>query len=352
MTKSYDQITLPHLSAGRAVDQLRRQLGVVIEAGAHTVGNYPVESINENILVRLRSPGLRLLITGARAQSLGLGYADCKIDANGLSLAEIMAIADPTADTLTLPKLFIHSASEIDTLALKLAKYSSLLPALLLVNTGEIDTASWLHVKASDIAEYWNNPPLEIVSLVEANMPIDGAEDAKIICFRQRFGTSVHLTLVFGELKDAPLARVHSSCVTGDILGSLRCDCGDQLALAIEQLRESGNGILLYLHQEGRGIGIANKLRAYKLQEMGVDTYEANRMLGFDEDERDFFLAGAILKTLGVQEIRMLTNNPHKMAAMEKTGVSVKERVPLIIKSGTHNHSYLDAKSKKAGHLF
>ncbi|MDE3037355.1 MAG: GTP cyclohydrolase II, partial [Pseudomonadota bacterium] len=205
----------------------------------------------------------------------------------------------------------------------------------------------------SDATVYWANPPLDIVPLAKAPLPIKGAEQATLTCFRTRWGTSTHLALIVGNpAADASLVRIHSSCVTGDILGSLRCDCGSQLQLALEQITQAGSGIFIYLHQEGRGIGIANKLRAYALQEKGLDTYEANLMLGFDEDERDFALAAGILKKLGVKKIRLMTNNPGKLKALEKAGITIAERVPLVAESGRHNHSYLEAKAKKSGHLF
>ena len=149
----------------------------------------------------------------------------------------------------------------------------------------------------------------------------------------------------------APLVRVHSSCVTGDLLGSLRCDCGSQLQLALSQMKEAGAGILLYLHQEGRGIGITSKLRAYALQERGLDTFAANEQLGFSEDERDFSIAGELLKALGHTRIRLLTNNPDKIDAFDVSGITITERLPLITPSNTHNHAYLEAKKIKRGHL-
>ncbi|MDJ0982732.1 MAG: GTP cyclohydrolase II, partial [Kiloniellales bacterium] len=152
---------------------------------------------------------------------------------------------------------------------------------------------------------------------------------------------------------DAPaLVRLHSECLTGDLLGSLRCDCGDQLRGAIKTISEAGSGVLLYLAQEGRGIGLANKLRAYGLQDRGADTLEANEQLGFDPDERVFVPAASILRMLGIARIRLLTNNPEKERAMARLGIEVAERVPLVIPANPHNADYLDTKARRFGHQF
>ena len=326
-----------HLATGRAVDQLRRQLGIVFHmVDGKLLGACPIEGVTEELLSGLRAtPGgpLSLLITGARACSLKLKTKDrARIDAESMSLAELLAIADPLVQK-KLPALALLPAASSHDMLVTLARYASL-PAALLIVEGNRFPNDWLHVDEADIRAYWEAPPLDMVPLAQAALPVESAEDAKIICFRQRYGTSVHLALIIGNIGDNPLTRIHSSCITGDILGSLRCDCGDQLKLALGEIKKEGSGLLLYLHQEGRGIGIANKLRAYQLQEQGVDTYDANLMLGFEEDERDFSIAAAILKKLGISKIRLLTNNPHKIAALEKAGITVTARVPLVTSSG------------------
>jgi GTP cyclohydrolase II len=143
---------------------------------------------------------------------------------------------------------------------------------------------------------------------------------------------------------------VHSECLTGDALGSLKCDCGPQLAEALAQIAAAGWGILLYLRQEGRGIGLVNKLRAYALQDQGFDTVDANVRLGFDDDERDFAVAARMLEALGQRRVRVLTNNPYKVAALEELGIAVAERVPLQIPANPHNESYLATKRDRSGH--
>jgi GTP cyclohydrolase II len=150
--------------------------------------------------------------------------------------------------------------------------------------------------------------------------------------------------------QDPPLVRIHSECLTGDVLGSLKCDCGPQLEQALEAIGQSGWGILLYLRQEGRGIGLVNKLRAYALQDQGFDTVDANLRLGFADDERDFALAAAMLTKLSRPEVRLLTNNPKKVAGLEAAGIRVAEQVPLKTEPGEHNRLYLETKRDRSGH--
>ncbi len=344
------------VAAERAVDELRRQRGVVVHAGDGARAFFPIEFLDENLLAQLRGMRLRAVITGGRAKSLGISddrHTPVVLDASGLDLAQWLSLADPVAENAALPPLKPEPADTACRHTLTLAKHASLLPALLMI---EIDAGepprSWHTITEAQLARYIAEPQMDILPAALAKLPIEGAEQARAFSFRARHGASVHLALVVGDIGDNPLVRVHSSCVTGDILGSLRCDCGDQLALAMAEIIASGSGILLYLHQEGRGIGIVNKLRAYTLQERGVDTYDANIMLGFEEDERDFSIAAGILSYFGVKRARLLTNNPLKIENLEKYGISISERVQLIAKSGRHNHAYMETKAKKSGHLF
>jgi GTP cyclohydrolase II len=147
------------------------------------------------------------------------------------------------------------------------------------------------------------------------------------------------------------LIRLHSECLTGDVFGSLKCDCGPQLRVALQIIGANGGGVLLYLRQEGRGIGLANKIRAYALQDRGLDTVDANRRLGFADDERDYGVAAAMLRALGISEVRLLTNNPAKVAGLEAAGIKVAERVAHQMPANPHNADYLTAKRKRSGHL-
>ena len=177
--------------------------------------------------------------------------------------------------------------------------------------------------------------------------------DAQLVAFRPSIGSADHLAIIIGQpQRDQPvLTRLHSECFTGDLLGSLRCDCGDQLRGALAVMAAAGSGVLLYLAQEGRGIGLANKLRAYALQDQGLDTIDANRALGFDPDERFYWPAAEMLRQLGCTKIRLMTNNPDKLAALSHYGIAVVERVPLAFPSNAHNEAYLRTKAVRSGHL-
>jgi GTP cyclohydrolase II len=173
------------------------------------------------------------------------------------------------------------------------------------------------------------------------------------VSFRPADGGPEQYAILVGapERRAAPLARLHSECFTGDLLGSLRCDCGDQLRGAIRRMAEDGGGVLLYLAQEGRGIGLTNKLRAYMLQDTGLDTVEANHHLGFGSDERDFSAAAEMLRQLGIESVRLLTNNPAKIAQLERYGIEVAGRVPHVFTANAHNRRYLLTKAERSGHM-
>ncbi|MBI5197077.1 MAG: GTP cyclohydrolase II [Nitrospirae bacterium] len=177
--------------------------------------------------------------------------------------------------------------------------------------------------------------------------------DFQVVAFCNSNDDKEHAALIHGDILDqegVPV-RIHSECLTGDVLGSLRCDCHDQLVTALRTIGKMRHGILLYLRQEGRGIGFANKIRAYALQEEGLDTTEANLALGFRDDEREYSVAAHMMRSLRVKSIRLMTNNPHKISEIEKCGVNVVERIPLIIPPNRHNRFYLETKEKKFGHL-
>jgi GTP cyclohydrolase II len=186
-----------------------------------------------------------------------------------------------------------------------------------------------------------------------ARVPIETHEDCEVVLFRERRGNADHLAIVIGAFDRAQpvLTRLHSSCLTGDLLGSLRCDCGSQLRGAIEAIGAAGGGVLLYLAQEGRGIGLANKLRAYAIQDRGFDTIDADEQLGFESDERRYGVAAAMLRTLGIGRIELLTNNPGKVAALQSAGIDVVARRPLRGGETQHNRRYLATKRDRAGHL-
>lgn len=236
--------------------------------------------------------------------------------------------------------------------ALELLRLAQLLPQVRVLQPDTGDEVRWLHLAPAMVDAYHTLAAETLQEIARANLPTRYTENARIVAFRPRYGMAEHIAVLIGqpEQQEAPLVRVHSSCLTGDLLGSLRCDCGDQLHLALEQMAAEGHGILCYLQQEGRGIGIGNKIRAYALQEAGQDTAEANEHLGFAVDARDFGIARAMLKLLGVSSIRLLTNNPGKLDALSAQGLEIKARVPLKATPHSHNAAYLETKAHKMRH--
>jgi len=229
---------------------------------------------------------------------------------------------------------------------LRLARIAGLLPAFFL-GTGEPE----VRITTADIDAHEDANRLTLAA--RARLPVEGAEDAEIVAFRSPESADEHIALLIGQPNgQPPLVRLHSECLTGDVLGSLKCDCGPQLHAAIHAIQHGGWGILLYLRQEGRGIGLVNKLRAYALQDQGFDTVDANTRLGFAVDARDFGVAARMLTLLGQREIRLLTNNPAKVAGLEAAGVTVIERVPHFLPSNPHNAQYLATKRDRTGHQF
>jgi len=211
-----------------------------------------------------------------------------------------------------------------------------------------------LAVSVADIAGYPSAAAQSLTRVGDALVPIVGAENCRIVAFRPGDGSVEHLAILVGTppANEPVLTRVHSECFTGDLLGSLRCDCGDQLHSALAAIGQTGAGVLLYLAQEGRGIGLVNKLRAYGLQDRGADTIEANHQLGFAADERIYEPAAAMLRQLGFDQVRLMTNNPDKVKGLERCGIRVAERVPLVIEANRFNRRYMAAKAEKLGHMF
>lgn len=236
--------------------------------------------------------------------------------------------------------------------AVKLMKIGGLLPQAVILETPKSGQGDFLAVTEAEIQAYPAQLAASLEQVSEARVPLEDAQEAKIVAFRPRFGHQEHLAIVVGEPQkdEAAYVRLHSSCITGDVLGSLRCDCGNQLRHALAIIGERKSGAVLYLSQEGRGISIANKLRAYQLQDEGMDTVEANEALGFLADERDFAVAAEMLKQLGISKVVLLTNNPGKMKALAAHGIEVVRREPVITEANVHNRKYLDTKAEKLGH--
>lgn len=307
----------------------------------------------------------RMLISAARAETLKLvnqreaavPHAPVLIrSGEPFALTEARAVADPALDLIhPLKGPYKAEALEwraIAEAALELARIAGVLPAFMV---DPQDAGEAVAVAACDLAAWSDRAQLTIAT--RAHLPVAACESAEIVAFRSADDTREHVALIIGQQSgDAvPLVRLHSECLTGDILGSLKCDCGPQLDAALaamaEEAARGGWGALLYLRQEGRGIGLVNKLRAYRLQDQGFDTVEANQRLGLPNEARDFATAARMLELLGARHIRLMTNNPKKVAALEVAGISVSERVPHQLPDNPHNARYLATKRDKSGHL-
>ncbi|MGF1453909.1 MAG: GTP cyclohydrolase II [Alphaproteobacteria bacterium] len=366
------------IAVERAAMDLRRGIPVLIDASAP--GDAPVlmaavEGLETDVLEAMRGLAARgegagadtrplLILTHPRARTLSIRlYTDPVIAvpveaASGP--ADLMAVADPAED---LARPFKGPFQALRALpsgalaqAIRLTKIAGLLPAAVVVAmdpapadgvSGEVARLSAKDVDAYDQAI---SETLEIVA--RAPVPLEDAPETHLVAFRGRAGGPEHYAIVIGRPVPGQdtLVRLHSECFTGDLLGSLKCDCGDQLRGAIRRIAEEGCGIVLYLAQEGRGIGLMNKLRAYALQDQGFDTVEANERLGFEVDERAFQPAAEMLKRLGHRRIRLLSNNPGKEDALEKHGITVVSRERHAFPTNPHNINYLRVKAQKTGH--
>ncbi len=346
-------------SVRRAIAALRAGRPIRID-GAAPLTILAVETATTEMLELLDADRVaKLLISGERAAALALANLKDAADplqpvlverAGWLDTDAVRALADPGRDLDRGPIGPLHpipcDRADAATAALALARSAGLLPALWLIET--YDAAAT--VSAGDIASASKTPEAELVA--RAKLPLDGMPDTQIVAFRASDDGQEHVALVVGAFGGKPpLVRLHSECLTGDVFGSLKCDCGPQLKEALRIIGEAGGGVLLYLRQEGRGIGLANKLRAYALQDRGLDTVDANRRLGFRDDERDYGHAAAMLGALGIDEVRLLTNNPNKVAGLEAAGIKVVERVAHHMPVNPHNADYLATKRKKSGHL-
>jgi GTP cyclohydrolase II len=331
-----------------AIDHLRA--GGAVRIGTLTVSSVETASAPQ---------GAQLLLSGERAAALGLGNRRESADpaqpvllarAEWLDEAAMRSLADPAQDFSRAP-LGPLAPCPIDTItdaaaAVLLCRLAGLLPAL------------WVGAQRADLSiapsEIMTAERRSTVTLAaRARLPIEGLDaDAQVAVFRAAEDGSEHAAVIVGAPGGhAPLVRLHSECLTGDVFGSLKCDCGPQLRQALRLIETAGAGVLLYLRDEGRGIGLANKIRAYQLQDRGLDTVDANRRLGFADDARDYSLAAAMLRALGISEVRLLTNNPAKVAGLEDAGVRVVERVRHHMPANPHNADYLAVKRRRSGHL-
>ncbi|MEL7116512.1 MAG: GTP cyclohydrolase II [Pseudomonadota bacterium] len=329
---------------------LRNRQGLAVAAAA--------EVLTPERLADLMALGTPVLaITARRAETLKARAYDGDVARVVLppraDIRWIGQIADPADDLMAPMKGPLATLRDGDPAyaraAVRLAKAAQVLPAMVVVSVAHAPEAlTALDIDTTDFAAL---SPLSPV--ISGRVPLSVSEAGRVHVFRHEDGAEDHYAIEIGQPpRDKPLlTRLHSACFTGDVLGSLKCDCGPQLRAALQAMGEAGQGVLLYLSQEGRGIGLANKMRAYSLQDQGFDTVEANHRLGFEDDERDFRIGADILQRMGFSQVRLLTNNPKKVDMLSDFGLTVVERVPLKVGLNPLNAKYLDTKAKKSGHI-
>ena len=315
-------------------------------------------------LGRIAGGAVRLAVTPHRARAMGLssGRAPVSLRLNGVSSpGEIVRMATaPGAWAAQVRD--VREASAPEAAGLALVRLGRLIPAVVGAPVGsdgtpellqEIERGAILAATTAQIDAMARNTRLDLTHVSDGPVPLEGAADASFACFREANGLLEHVAILVGDRQrwsDPVPVRIHSACLTGDLFGSLRCDCGEQLRGSLRAFAAAGGGALLYLAQEGRGIGLGNKLRAYALQQLGLDTVDADCMLGFGADERSYEAAAGMLRHLQVERIRLFTNNPEKVQAMQDAGIRVVAREPLFGTLNRHNRRYFRAKAERAGH--
>ena len=341
----------------RAIDALRRGWPIAIRGAGDAIGLLAIETADAGRMKAFDPEGESpILLSAGRAATLKLANQLEAAIPDSPVLVErtfwidfdcAVALADPQLDMATPmkgPFRAIHvDDRDVMAAALALARTAGVLPAFFVGRPpDEVITIA-------DIEAF--EDPITLAIAARAKLPVAGSENSEIVAFRSPDSPGEHVALIIGQPDGRPpLVRLHSECLTGDVLGSLKCDCGPQLHAAIHAMEDTGWGILLYLRQEGRGIGLVNKLRAYALQDQGFDTVDANTRLGFAVDARDFRVAARMLDLLGQTNIRLLTNNPEKVRVLEAAGISVAERVPIALPPNPFNAKYLATKRDRTGH--
>ena len=347
------------VGVNRGVAEFHAGRPVLISGGGKTLLTLPVEGLDAERLaafMELCAPVLpRLVITARRALALGLGAT---------TPVAVALTADTDADMILALVADAKIGRPIDaqpvgpaaTAAIQLVKLSQGLPAVLVaeIAAGHVlaSAPDIIAVEAEAIGRFRDEIIQSLTIADKAWVPLGSAQRACFYVFRDAMGGS-QVAVVVGEpdFSQPVLVRPHSACLTGDVFGSRRCDCGDQLRLALTQIEAAGGGIILYLAQEGRGLGLANKMRTYQMQDDGLDTVDANTTLGFDDDERDYGIAGRMLQLLNCSRVVLLTNNPAKLEGLARSGIKITGRVPLEAPINPDNHRYLAAKATRAGHL-
>jgi GTP cyclohydrolase II len=365
---SAEQARLRLRQIHRAASDLRRGVPVVL-AGAAPLLILAAETAGVDGLAELEAisgADLMLILAPARAAAILRKPMPAHTRAVAVSLPPFLRniptfqnLVDPTARQPAVREAVeVTVDAQTADAALALAKIGRLLPAVLAVPLPPeppfgLAEHGLMQVPAAEVLDYASHEIAGLRQIVAANVPLNDAPDSQVVAFRTDGSATEHLAIVIGnpQAHPAPLVRVHSECFTGDLLGSMRCDCGEQLRGAIRRMAEDGAGVLLYLAQEGRGIGLINKLRAYQLQDRGLDTMDANRVLGWGADERNFLVGAAILQIMGIRRVRLLTNNPDKIDAMAACGIEIAGREPHLFAPNGVNDEYLATKASRFGHM-
>ncbi len=348
-----------HTGVSRGLGEFHGRRPVLITATGEAVLALPVEGLDERRLAEfmaLCGPVVpRLIITERRALALGLDASTpmaLPLSADDDANTILALVTDATSDRIPAAR----PASRAAAAAVQLVKISQGLPAVLAADVVAHDVAcaeSIVRVEADAVARFADDAIRSLIVASEASVPLSSGTPTRFVVFRDAMGGSP-VAIIVGKpdfTKPVPV-RLHSACLTGDVFGSRRCDCGDQLRLALARIEDLGGGVILYLAQEGRGLGLANKMRTYQLQDDGLDTFDANTTLGFDDDERDYGIAARMLRMLNCRRIVLLTNNPAKLDGLTKAGIEIASRMPLEAPINADNRRYMTAKAARSGHRF
>jgi GTP cyclohydrolase II len=350
-----------HLSVSRALGELQARRPILVNAPGEVLFALPVESLDDRRLhefVELCGPNApELIVTQQRARAIGIDASTpmALSLSRGARTSDILALAaDVEHKDRFSPKA--EAAGRAARAAIRLIKLSRGLPAVIAANMANTHSdlmRSIVAVEADAVERFAASAANALAIASEASIPLASGTAARFVVFRDALGVDQVAIIIGNPNFGEPIpVRLHSACLTGDVFGSRRCDCGDQLQLALTHLESIGGGIVLYLAQEGRGIGLANKMRAYRLQDAGLDTRDANTVLGFEDDERDYGTAAMMLRSLNCTRIVLLTNNPAKLDGLIKAGIEIAARVPLEAPINSHNRRYLTTKALRSGHKF
>jgi GTP cyclohydrolase II len=350
--------TKGQISVNRGIAEFHARRPVLITGQGETLLALPVEGLDAQRFAEFAAlcapEAPRLVITARRALALGLeATAPVALQltaSHGVDMI-LALVADAKIDCV----LDVKPAGRAAAAAIELVKLSQGLPAVLAANVTAKDATAFepqiIAVEAAAVARFGDDAVQSLTIASESTIPLNSGAHTRFIVFRDMMGgSSVAIIVGKPDFTGPVLVRLHSACLTGDVFGSRRCDCGDQLKLALSRLEDEGGGVVLYLAQEGRGLGLANKMRTYKMQEGGLDTVDANTTLGFDDDERDYGIAARMLQMLKCSRVVLLTNNPAKLDGLANAGIEVTGRMPLEAPINADNRRYLTAKAARAGH--